>query len=100
VPWCTAEGIALDGRPATGFVVLLGLAVGWLAGYVWSRRTAVLAVGVIALATVVPQAVIHYTGGTRQAAGALLVIGLSIIGAGAVGLLVHRGTPAHRAEDR
>ena len=51
---------------------------------------AVLAVGVVALATVVPQAVIHYTDGALGAAGSLLVVGLSIVGASAAGLRLRK----------
>jgi hypothetical protein len=52
--------------------------------------TVVLVVGVVALATVVPQAVIDYTDGALGAAGALLLSGLSIVGASVLGLRLHR----------
>ncbi|HET9653941.1 MAG TPA: hypothetical protein VFP72_01205 [Kineosporiaceae bacterium] len=91
-----AESLTWHRDPLPGYVTLLAVAVAWLAGYGWSRRASVLVVGVLALATVVPQAVTHYTGGALQAGGALLVTGLSIIGASMVGLLLHQGSPAHR----
>jgi len=50
-------------------------------------------VGVVALATVVPQAVIDYTGGALGAAGALLVVGLSIVGASVIGLRLRHEVP-------
>jgi hypothetical protein len=43
-------------------------------------------VGVVALATVVPEAVLHYTHGSLGAGAALLVVGLSIVGASVLGL--------------
>jgi hypothetical protein len=69
-----------------GYILLGVLAVAGLVGYVRTRYVGVLAVGVIALATVVPQAVIDYTNGALGAAGALLLIGLSIVGASLVGV--------------
>jgi hypothetical protein len=75
-----------------GLVALAGIA-----GYLWTRKVAVLVVGVVALATAVPQVVTHYAGGTLEAGGVLLVTGLSIIGASVLGLLLHRSPPAHRA---
>jgi hypothetical protein len=69
-----------------GYILLGLLAVAGLVGYVRTRYVGVLAVGVIALATVVPQAVIDYTDGALGAAGALLLIGLSIVGASLVGV--------------
>lgn len=71
---------------AAGYVLLGVLAVAGLVGYVRTRYVGVLAVGVIALATVVPQAVIDYTNGALGAAGALLLVGLSIVGASLVGV--------------
>jgi hypothetical protein len=50
---------------------------------------------VFALATVVPQAVIDYTDGALGAAGALMLIGLSIVGASLVGVRL-RSTSRHR----
>lgn len=80
---------------ATGYVLLGLLAVAGLIGYVRTRYVGVLAVGVIALATVVPQAVIDYTNGALGAAGALLLVGLSIVGASLVGVRL-RSTSRHR----
>jgi len=78
-----------------GYILLGLLAVAGLVGYVRTRYVGVLAVGVIALATVVPQAVIDYTNGALGAAGALLLIGLSIVGASLVGVRL-RSTSRHK----
>lgn len=75
-----------------GFAVLALTAVAGLAGYVRTRHVGVLVVGVVALATVVPQAVVHYTNGELGAAGALLVTGLSILGASVLGLRLRSAT--------
>lgn len=76
-----------------GYLVLLAIAVAGLAGYVRTRMITVLVVGVAALGTVVPQAIIDYTDGALGAAGALLVTGLSIVGASVLGLRLHREVP-------
>ena len=78
-----------------GYILLSLLAAAGLVGYVRTRYVGVLAVGVIALATVVPQAVIDYTDGALGAAGALLLIGLSIVGASLVGVRL-RSTSRHK----
>jgi hypothetical protein len=78
------------GGPAVGYLALAAIALAGLLGYAATRLTVVLVVGVVALATVVPQAVIDYTDGALGAAGALLVSGLSIVGASVLGLRLHR----------
>jgi hypothetical protein len=95
---CGGEALTLGRNPPLGYLVVGALAVGGLAGYLWTRRVAVLVVGVVALATVIPETVTHYAHGALRAGGALLVTGLSIIGASVLGLLLHRRPPAHRAE--
>jgi hypothetical protein len=86
-----------DGARLAGYLALGGVAVIGLLGYVATRLTVVLIVGVVALATVVPQAVIDYTDGALGAAGALLVTGLSIVGASVLGLRLHRDAADHPA---
>ncbi len=76
-----------------GYAVLVAVAGACLTGYVFTRHAAVLAVGVVALATVVPQAVADYTNGALGAAGVLLVTGLSIVGASVLGLRLRRTSP-------
>lgn len=92
------EALALGENPPLGHLVVGALAVGGLAGYLWTRRVAVLVVGIVALATVVPEAATHYARGGLQAGGVLLVAGLSTVGASVLGLLLHRRPPAHRAD--
>jgi hypothetical protein len=88
-----AETLTQSGGPGTvaaGYLALTAVALAGLLGYAATRLTVVLVVGVVALATVVPQAVIDYTDGALGAAGALLVSGLSIVGASVLGLRLHR----------
>ena len=77
-----------------GYVLLGLLAVAGLVGYVRTHYVGVLSVGVIALATVVPRAAIDYTNGALGASGAVLLIGLSIVGASLVGVRL-RSTSRH-----
>jgi hypothetical protein len=79
-----------DAARAFGYVALFAIAVAGLGGYMIRRQVAVLAVGAAVLAVAVPQVVLDYSEGTLSAAGALLISGLSIVGASAVGLRVHR----------
>lgn len=92
------ELLALGSDRPQGYLVVGLVAVAGLFGYQRTRRVPVLVVGVVALATVIPETVTHYAGGTLQAGGALLVTGLSVIGASALGLVVHRTSPSHRTE--
>lgn len=85
----TAEGLAW-----VGYLLLAAVAVAGLVAYVRTRHVGVLVVGVVALATVVPQAVIDYTDGELGAAGALLVTGLSILGASVLGLRLRGAAPS------
>jgi hypothetical protein len=94
------ELLAVDRGEVVGYVVVGLVAVAGLIGYLRTRRAPILVVGVVALATVVPEAVSHYAGGTIQAGGTLLVTGLSIVSASMLGLLLHRRTPAHQAGGR
>lgn len=79
-----------DAARAFGYVALFAIAVAGLGGYMIRRQVAVLAVGAAVLAVAVPQVVLDYSEGALSAAGALLISGLSIVGASAVGLRVHR----------
>lgn len=81
------EGLTFQDSPAeAGYTVVGLLVLAALAGYLRTRVVAVLAVGVIALASIVPQMITDYTDGALGAAGALLVSGLSIVGASVLGL--------------
>lgn len=92
VAFFAGEVLAQSGEDTSwiGYLVLASLAAGCLLGYVRSRHVALLAVGVVSLATVVPQAVYDYTDGAVGAAGALLITGLSIVGASAAGLRLRK----------
>ena len=93
VGFAAAETVAVGTESnlvaTAGYLVLAGLAVSGFVGYVRSRFAGHLVAGVIALATVVPQAVMDYTDGAIGAGGALLVVGLSIVGASLIGFRVH-----------
>jgi hypothetical protein len=93
--FAAAEILVVGGEPiwavATGYLVLALIAAGGLVGYVRTRMIGLLVVGVVALATVVPQAVLDFTNGAIGAGGALLLIGLSIIGASVLGFRLRRG---------
>lgn len=99
VAFAAAEMLAVGGESAwptaAGYLLLLLLATGGLVGYVRTRMIGLLVVGVVALATVVPQAVLDLTGGAVGAGGALLLIGLSVIGASVVGFRLHRTDPVN-----
>ncbi len=89
------EVLAVSGPGSwAGYLVLTVVAVAGLAGYVRTRHVGVLVVGVVTLATVVPQAAVDYTDGAFGAAGALLLTGLSILGASVLGLRLRSGTGA------
>ena len=82
-----------------GYLVVAVVAAAGLAGYIRTRMLTVLVVGVVALGTVVPQAIIDFTDGALGAAGALLVTGLSIVGASVLGLGIHREVPGRHDAD-
>ena len=73
-----------------GYLVLAGLAICGFVGYVRTRFVGHLVAGVVALATVIPQSVLDYTNGAFGAGGALLLVGLSIVGASLIGFRVRR----------
>jgi hypothetical protein len=95
VLFAAAETLAVGGvsaiATAAGYLLLTLLAIGGFVGYVRFRFVGLLVVGVVALATVVPQAVIDYTNGAIGAGGGLMLIGLSIIGASVLGFRLRRG---------
>ncbi len=99
VVFAAAEILAIGGESpgavAAGYLLLALLAAGGLVGYLRTGLTGLLVVGVVALATVVPQAILEYTNGALGAGGALLVVGLSIIGASVLGFRLRRGEPSH-----
>jgi hypothetical protein len=66
------------------------LAVAAVAGYVWSRTSVYLAVGVVAVTIVVPEALLDWTEGSLGPVGVLLVAGLTLLVASLVGLRLRR----------
>ena len=93
-------GSGRSGVTGAGYLMLAALAAVGMYGYIRTRYVAVLAVGVVALATVIPQAVIDYTNGALGAGGALLLVGLSIVGASVVGMRLRSSQSKREAEVR
>lgn len=69
-----------------GYALTAGVAVAGYVGYLASRAWPVLAAGVVATTLVVPEALHDWTDGSVSVAGALLVAGLTLLGASAAGL--------------
>jgi hypothetical protein len=89
--------IVAGGHPGwegLGYLLLGVLAAGGPISYVRRREPTALAVGGIALAVVVPQAIIDFTDGALGTSGALLVSGLSIVAASVATFRMHRATRA------
>ena len=97
VVYAGGEGVTATDGPV-GYLIIGLVVLAGLGGYLRTRRIPVLVVGVIALATLVPQVVDHYAGGSLRAGGALLVTGLSIVGASLLGLTLHHRQPSHRTD--
>jgi hypothetical protein len=85
-----AEMVISSDIKGLGYVLLAAVAVAGLAGYIASRELSALAVGGVALAVVIPQAVIDYTDGSLGAAGALLISGLSVVAASTLGMRLRK----------
>jgi hypothetical protein len=85
-----AETVVAGDVSWLGYVLLAAVATIGLAAYLRTHVVSALAVGGVALAVVVPQAVIDYTDGSLGAAGALLVSGLSIVGVSVAGMRLHK----------
>jgi hypothetical protein len=88
-----AELLTTTDPPVLGYAALTLLAVAGFAGFSWGRSLTLLVIGVATLAVLVPQAVIDATDGALNSSGALLVAGLSIVGASALGFRLHRAPP-------
>lgn len=85
-----AAGSTAPAIATVAYLALAGLSVTGFVGYARTRFVGHLVVAVVALATVVPQAVLDWTDGAFGAGGALLLVGLSIVGASLVGFRVRR----------
>jgi hypothetical protein len=68
------------------YVLTGAVAVAGFAGHLATRSWSVLGAGVLATTLVVPEALHDWTDGSVSAAGSLLVAGLTLLGASAVGL--------------
>jgi hypothetical protein len=73
-----------------GYALTAAVAVAGFAGYLSTRSWSVLAAGVLATTLVVPEALHDWTGGSLPAAGLLLIAGLTLLGASAIGLRLRR----------
>lgn len=72
------------------YLLTAGVAAAGFLGYLSTRSWSVLAAGVVATTLVVPEALHDWTDGSVSAAGSLLVAGLTLLGASAVGLRLRR----------
>jgi hypothetical protein len=73
-----------------GYALTAAVAAAGFAGYLSTRSWSVLAAGVLATTLVVPEALHDWTDGSVSAAGSLLVAGLTLLGASAIGLRLRR----------
>lgn len=73
-----------------GYTLTAGVAVAGFAGYLSTRSWSVLGAGVLATTLVVPEALYDWTDGSVSAAGSLLVAGLTLLAASAIGLRLRR----------
>jgi hypothetical protein len=73
-----------------GYALTAAVAVAGFAGFVVTRSWSVLAVAVLATTLVVPEALHDWTNGSVPAAGSLLIAGLTLLGASAIGLRLRR----------
>jgi hypothetical protein len=73
-----------------GYALTAAVAVVGFVGYLSTRSWSVLAVAVLATTLVVPEALHDWTNGSVPAAGSLLIAGLTLLGASAIGLRLRR----------
>jgi hypothetical protein len=73
-----------------GYALTAAVAVAGFAGYLATRSWSVLAIAVVATTLVVPEALHDWTNGSVPAAGSLLIAGLTLLGASAIGLRLRR----------
>jgi hypothetical protein len=72
------------------YVLTAGVALAGFAGYFSTRSWFLLSAGVLATTLVVPEALDDWTGGSVSAAGLMLVAGLTLLAASALGLRLRR----------
>jgi hypothetical protein len=73
-----------------GYALTAGVAVLGFVGYLSTRSWSILAVAVLATTLAVPEALHDWTNGSVPAAGSLLIAGLTLLGASAIGLRLRR----------
>jgi hypothetical protein len=73
------------------YALTAAVAVACFVGFVKVRNWLVLATGILAVVLVVPEALNDLTGGSLGGASALLVTGVALLAASALGLRLHRG---------
>ena len=73
-----------------GYALTAAVAVAGFAGYLSTRSWSVLGAGVLAMTLVVPEALHDWTDGSVSAAGSLLIAGLTLLAASAIGLRLRR----------
>jgi hypothetical protein len=76
----------IDDNSTLGYAVTAAVSVAGFAGYLSTRSWSVLGVGVLAMTLVVPEAVHDWTDGSVSSAGSLLLAGLTLLAASAIGL--------------
>jgi hypothetical protein len=76
----------IDGSSSLGYGLTAAVAVAGFVGYLATRSWSVLGVGVLAMTLVVPEAVHDWTDGSVSSAGSLLLAGLTLLAASAIGL--------------
>jgi hypothetical protein len=79
-----------DGSSGLGYALTAAVAVAGFAGFVLTRSWPVLGAGVLAMTLVVPEALHDWTNGSVSSAGSLLIAGLTLLGASAIGLRLRR----------
>jgi hypothetical protein len=76
----------VDDSSNLGYALTAAVAAAGFAGYLATRSWSVLGVGVLAMTLVVPEAVHDWTEGSVSSAGSLLLAGLTLLAASAIGL--------------
>jgi hypothetical protein len=79
-----------DDSNGLGYALTAAVAAAGFAGYLSTRSWWVLGTGVLAMTLVVPEALHDWTAGSVSSAGSLLVAGLTLLAASAIGLRLRR----------
>lgn len=90
----TGAQLPLDGTAVWAYILTLAVAAACLLLYRMDREMVMLAGGVIAVTVAVPEAIYDITNGALGAAAIVLIAGVVLIAASAVGMRLHRGDKA------